>query len=257
MNLRRSINNVSLFVLLLLAASCLCAQTDRTSLGAGFDKPLKKTVLDLGPSPFYPPSRNIRKTLTCYNYSTFAVKEYDEGQKGAEWLSIVHSAEAPCTLSHGERESVLTWHGYFWGVKGTYAIFGAADDQDGGMPFAVFDVVTEQKLFEDSSLLDYHQKILSIDTAFRFSSSEAEPRPRMSYFRVVRAGCDLKTERAGCWNKLRSEYGIPQTDVPICRNYEQAEGIWESAVVYPVSVLLTNAPQVKAVDGPVFCWPTN
>src|SRR5215469_12486822 len=112
------------FVLLLLVAGSLCSQADRTDLIEGFDRPLKKTVVDLGPSPFYPHSRHVRNKLTCFYYRSFTVKEYDEGQKGAEWLSIVPSAQATCTRKHGEGEKVYMdpeWSGYFWGVKGTFA----------------------------------------------------------------------------------------------------------------------------------------
>jgi hypothetical protein len=57
--------------------------------GDSFDVPLKKKVVDFGPSPYYSASQNVRVKLSCYFYSTFMVKEYDKGQKGAEWLAIV------------------------------------------------------------------------------------------------------------------------------------------------------------------------
>ncbi len=259
MHLRSYIVAVRLFGLLLLVAGCLHAQADRANLNEGFDKPLKRTVVELGPSPFYRASQHVRNKLTCYYYSTFTVKEYDQGEKGAEWLSIVPSAQAACTRRHREDEKVYMypeWSGYFWGVKGTFAFFEAPDGDDGGLPFAVFDVSTGRKLFEDSSLLDYYQKTQHIKNAFRITSG-ADQIPQMTYLRVVRAGCDLKTEQADCWNKVRAEFGITQTEIPVCSRYEQGEGRWESAIVYPVSVLLTDSPQVKAVDGPVFCWPTD
>ena len=248
-----------LFILLLLVAGSLHAQADRANLNEGFDKPLKKTVVDLGPSPFYRASQHVRNKLTCYYYSTFTVKEYDQGEKGAEWLSIVPSAQAACTRKHREDEKVYIypeWSGYFRGVKGTVAFFDAPDGTDGGLPFAVFDVRTGRKLFEDSSLLDYYQKTLHIKNAFRITS-RPDQIPRLTYLRVVRAGCDLKTEGSDCWNRVKTTFGIKQADSPTCSGYEKAEGIWESAVVYPVSVLLTDSPKIKAVDGPVFCWPTN
>jgi len=251
---------VRLFGLLLLVAGSLHGQADRANLNEGFDKPLKKTVVDLGPSPFYEASQHVRNKLTCYYYSTLTVKEYDKGEKGAEWLSIVPSGQVACTRGHSEDERVYAypeWSGYFRGVKGTVAFFDAPDGTDGGMPFAVFDVRTGRKLFEDSSLLDYYQKTQHIKNAFRITS-RSDQIPRLTYLRVVRAGCDLKTEKTDCWNKVRAEFGITQTDIPVCSRYEQAEGrSWESAIVYPVSVLLTDSPQIKAVDGPVFCWPTD
>jgi len=250
---------VRLFGLLLLVAGFLHAQADRANLHAGFDKPLRKTVVDLGPSPFYRAPQHVRNKLTCYYYPTFTIKEYDQGEKGAEWLSIVPSAQAACTRRHREDEKVYLsseWSGYFRGVKGTLAFFDASDGDDGGLPFTAFNVGTGRKLFEDSSVLDYYQKKLHIKDAFHITSG-VDQVPVLTYFRVVPAGCDLKTEQWDCWNKVRAEFGIVQTEIPACIRYEQAEGKWESAIVYPVSVLLTDSPQIKAVDGPVFCWPTD
>jgi len=157
--------------LLLIMASALYAQADRTNRDEGFDKPLKKTVVDLGPSPFYMPSQHVRNKLTCYRHPTFTVKEYDEGEKGAEWLSIVPSAQAACTLRHREDEKVNTeWSGYFRGVKSGFVFFDAADGMDGGLPFAVFDVKTGRKLFPDSCLLDYYQKVLHINSEPAFAA---------------------------------------------------------------------------------------
>lgn len=258
MHLRGKIIEVRLFGLLLLVAGSLHAQADRANLNEGFDKPVKKTSVDFGRSPYYAPTQHVRKKLTCYHYSTFTVKQYDEGQKGAEWLSIVPSAKAACSRRHSKDEKVYLypeWSGYFRGAKGTVAFFNAADGVDGGMPFAVFEVRTGRKLFEDSSLLDYNQKTLHIKDAFRITNGPDQI-PRLIYLRIVRAGCDLKTERSDCWNRVRVEFGITQTEIPACTGYEKAQGRLESVIVYPVSVLLTDSPKVNAVDGPVFCWPT-
>jgi hypothetical protein len=239
-----------------LVAGSLYAQVDRTNLDEGFDKPLKKTVVDFGPSPFYKASQHVRNKLTCYYYPAFTVKEYDQGEKGAEWLSIVPSAQAACARRHEEHEKVYTteWSGYFRGVNGAVVFFDASDGEDGGMPFAAFDSGTGRKLFEDFSVLDYYQKKLHIKDAFRITSG-VDQVPVLTYFRVVPAGCDLKTEQWDCWNKVRAEFGIVQTEIPTCIRYEQAEGKRESAIVYPVSVLLTDSPQIKAANGPVSCWP--
>jgi len=251
----RKIHGVCVLTLSLVAGS-LYAQVDRANLDGGFDKPLRKTVVDFGPSPFYRATQHVRNKLTCYYYSAFTVKEYDQGEKGAEWLSIVPSAQAACARRHEEHEKVYTteWSGYFRGVKGTVVFFDASDGENGGMPFAAFDSGTGRKLFEDSSLPDYYQKTLHLKNVFRVTS-EADQNPRLTYLRVARAGCNLKAEQWECWNKVRAQFGITQTDIPICSRYEQAD--WESAIVYPVSVVLTDSPQIKAVDGPVFCWPTD
>jgi hypothetical protein len=122
------------------------------------------------------------------------------------------------------------------------------------MPFAAFDSATGRKLFEDSSLLDYYQKALHLKNVFRITS-EADRNPLLTYFRVARAGCNLKVEQSECWNKVRAQFGITQTAIPVCSRYERAD--WESAIVYPVAVVLTDSPQIKAIDGLVFCWPTD
>jgi hypothetical protein len=191
---------VKLLGVLLLVVESLFAQTDRAGLDEGFDQPVKKTVVDLGSTAYYRPTQHVRKKLTCYYYSTFTVKQYDEGQKGAEWLSVVPLAHARCTRTHSKGENVLTWRewsGYFWGARYRYALFMAPDGEDGGLPFAVFDVKTGRKLFEDASLLDYYQKTPQIKNAFRISGG-ADQIARLTYFRVVRAGCNLKTKPADC-----------------------------------------------------------
>jgi len=120
-----------------------------------FDVPLKKTVVHLGQSPYYH-GGNVRVKLSCYFYSTFMVKEYDEGQKGAEWLSIVSvdaRTASTCTQSHAVAEKVIEepeWGGYFKGAKRNLVIFHAADGTNGGMPFVVYDARTGTKVFQDS-----------------------------------------------------------------------------------------------------------
>jgi hypothetical protein len=252
MHLRSYIVGVKLFDVLLLVA-CFCVPQTAQAVDEGFDTPIRKIVVDFGPSPYYRPAQHVRNTLTCFHYSTFTVKQYDEGQKGAEWLSIVPSGDAACTRTHKEGEDVPTW-GYFWGASGMYAFFSAPDGEDGGLSFAVFDVRTRRKVFEDSSVLDHYLKTLHIENAFRITS-RADQVPKLNYLRVVRAECSLRKEQADCWNKVRAEFGIRQTDTPVCSGYEHAD--WESAVVYPVSVVVTDYPQIKAADGPVFCWPTD
>ena len=90
---------VCVLTLSLLAGS-LYAQVNCTNLDEGFDKPVKKAVVDFGPSPFYRASQHVRNKLTCYYYPAITVKEYDQGEKGAEWLAIVPSAQAACTRRH-------------------------------------------------------------------------------------------------------------------------------------------------------------
>lgn len=139
-----------------LLSTFMCAQLRQDSLPP-FDKPVKK-VLDLGPSPYYLPSQNMRKKLNCYIYRTFMVKEYDEGQKGAEWLSILPfqaGGRPACSLSHLSGEKVIhdDISGYFNGAKDSFVFFQAADGIDGGIPFVVYDTRTGTQVFHDSAYL--------------------------------------------------------------------------------------------------------
>ena len=91
----------------------------------------------------------------------------------------------------------------------------------------MFDGRTGRRLFEDSVLLDYCDKKLHIKDTFRIISGSGEI-PRFTYFRVAPAGCDLTTEKTDCWMKVKADFGIAQTDIPVCSGYEDAEGRWES-----------------------------
>src|SRR5215510_3228559 len=107
---------------------------DSTASADSFDEPLKKDVVDFGPSPYYA-AGDVRMKLSCYMYPTFMVKEYDERQKGAEWLAIVpieKGVTRECTKSHVQGEQVFEkealepeWIGYFLGAKENLVFFDA------------------------------------------------------------------------------------------------------------------------------------
>jgi hypothetical protein len=230
-----------------------------------FDAPLKKQVVDNGPSPYYEPRQHVRNKLSCYFYSTFMVKEYDEGEKGSEWLAIapVENQTPPaCTLTHSANEKVIAypeWSGYFLGAKGRLAFFVEADGIDEGMPFAVYDSQTKTKIFEDS----YH------DTTIFNQKEQGSPFDHMrifegkngefilKYLRVVEAGCDLHSEKAPCWERVRKKLELQDTQMPTCTGYKSISPRFESAVAYPVEVALFRKPVTKTIEGPVRCWPAN
>ncbi len=88
------------------------------------------------------------------------VKEYDISQKGAEWTSFIRiaaNAHPECTQSHIPGEKVFDkgndWIGYFEGVKEDFVFLGAADGDNGGIQFAVYDSRTGKKVFEDTDCL--------------------------------------------------------------------------------------------------------
>jgi hypothetical protein len=140
-----------------------------TKSGDSFDEPLKKKVVDCGLSPYYESRWNRRNELSCYSYSQFMVKQYDEGQKGSEWLAIVPivGQTAPeCSLTHTANEKVITypeWSGYFMGGKGKLVFFSGADGFNEGMPFVAYDSQTGTKVFEDSyhDTSIFHRKVES------------------------------------------------------------------------------------------------
>jgi hypothetical protein len=252
---------VKLVLMFLVLSSSMLARDEHDYVDT-FDKPVT-TVLDLGPSPYYRPSSQMRKTLTCYIYPSFMVKQYDERQKGAEWLSILRfkpSNPPACSLTHLGGEKVIhwpEWSGYFRGAKGPFAFFDASDGIDVGMPFVVYDTRTGKKVFEDSDYLWSATSVPASSKVFKVSLDDKQ-RLVLTYLRVVSTNCDLMKDGAVCWKRVTSKYGILATQQPVCHGYKQDyKGKWWSAVGYPVSVVVSAQNRIKAVDGPVFCWPTD
>lgn len=131
-----------------------CGTFSLAASADSFDVPLKKKVVNFGPSPYV---RGYRNRLSCYFYRTFVVMEYDEGQKGAEWQAIVpiqNGIVPACIEPNKEGRRIIKtgeWGGYFKGVKENLVFFDAADGADGGIPFAVYDSGTGKKIFADSA----------------------------------------------------------------------------------------------------------
>lgn len=229
-----------------------------------FDAPLKKKVVEFGPSPYYP-GGNVQIKLSCYFYATFMVKEYDEGQKGAEWLAIVPIKEGMvpvCARSHGPGERVIEkpeWGGYFKGAKGCLVFFNDADGANGGLPFVVYDSRTGRKIFEDSAYDSSMWKKKVEDSPFNRLrvSSALDGQLSLKYLRVVEAGCDLHTEKAFCWEQVSKKLALGSGQVPVCSGYKSIPTRWTSAVACPVEVSLFPQPAFKAIAGPVKCWPVD
>lgn len=230
-----------------------------------FDVPAKKKTVLYELSPYYSPSRNVRIRLSCFSYSTFMVKEYDEGQKGAEWLAIVPAekgASPPCTRSHAVGERVIKypeWSGYFKGAKGNLVFFHASDGIDGGMPFVVYDSRTGKKLFKDyycDSTMWTAKAEESPFNQIRISSS-SDGQVSLTYLRVKRTDCDLHRAKATCWERVRNKLGLMSTQTPVCSGYKDVKAPYPSSIAYPVEVTLFPRPSAKNVDGPVKCWPVD
>jgi hypothetical protein len=232
-----------------------------------FDVPLKKKVVDFGPSENNLPGRqNFQVKLYCFFYPSFVIKEYDdEGKKGAEWVAIVpiqKDTVSACTGAHASGERVFTspeWFGYFHGVKGTLVFLDDPDGTDGGMPFTIYDFRTGHKIFRDSAYDSrmWNQKVPSSPfNHLRFSSAQ-DSDLTMTYLRVVEADCDLHTEKTACWEQLRKKIELKGGQTPVCTGYENISSRWVSAVAYPVEVSLFPQPVTRTIAGPVKCWPVD
>ncbi len=244
---------------LLLCAAALPAQNS-------FDHPLKKMVVDLGPSPYHPGDQHERIRLSCYFFPTFVVKEYDEREVGAEWLSIAPvaaGATGECTKSHVAGERLINpddWSGYFKGVRGSLVFFDAPDGLNGGLPFAIFEAGTLKKLFEDTAYdaSMYARKPPPSPFNRLRVSSDADQRVVLRYLRVVAVDCDLHREKNACWEQVRRKLGLEDASMPVCSDYERAAGrLWPSAIAYPVEVSLAPVPRVRHIPGPLKCWPAD
>jgi len=230
----------------------------------GMDRPLKEQVVDFGPSPYYPAGR-VRIKLTCYFYAKLMVKQYDAGQKGAEWLAIVpvQKDQAPiCAESHGHGEKVIEgaeWNGYFKGVKGNLVFLDAADGTDVGIPFAVYDSITGKKIFADSaydSRIENTKVAQSLFNRMRVATA-ADGTVILKYLRVAEAGCDLHGKKETCWEEVRKKFDLKNLQPPVCDRYKNLPTAWESAIAYPVETSLSERPETKTIAGPIRCWPVD
>jgi hypothetical protein len=228
------------------------------------DVPRKKEVVEFGPSPYYP-SAKVPIKLSCDLYEDFMVKEYDEGQKGAEWLAIVpvkERVEPPCTKSHAADEKVIVypeWSGYFKGAKGNFVIFHAEDGVNGGMPFVIYDSRTGKQLFQDSYFYAGMWSTKFPDSPFNDIrvNITRDGQVFLKYLRVEEGGCDLHLERTACWPKVIKKFALKTTSAPVCSGYQGITTRYESALAYPVEVSLFPQPSTRTIEGPVRCWPVD
>jgi len=229
-----------------------------------FDVPADKKIVDFGPSPYYANTSTApRAKLSCYFYLTFIVKEYDEGEKGAEWLAIapIGDMKAPeCSRSHVPSEKVIEgreWSGYFKGARGNLVFFTGDDGYNGGMPFAVYDSRTGKKLFDDVAYDSSFVNKGVPDSPFnRLRVSGPHDSPRLSYLRVIATDCDLHREGATCWETIKKQFGLSGPG-PVCSGYSGINTPYPSVVAYPVEVSLFPEPSTKTEVGPIRCWPVD
>jgi hypothetical protein len=247
-----------------LLASSLVALAP-VALAQSFDTPIKQQVLDLGPSPYYSPNQKVQIKLSCYFFPTLMVKEYDEGQKGAEWLSIVSAVsgqEPACGKLPTPGEKIIKypeWTGYFMGVKGSLVFFRADDGMNGGLPFAVYDSKTETKIFHDNAYDadTWNEKAAASPFDKLRVSLNRDQHASLQYLRVVVTDCDLYHDKSSCWQQIRKKINLKEFPAPTCRGYEEVTTRLDSVIAYPVEVTLLPEPAFSMVDGPVLCWPVD
>ena len=150
-----------------LAAVLLVSQA---GLAESFDKPLHKTVLDLGRSTNLMKNDNRHVTVTCWYYKHFMIKEQDDpGLKGAilitlasvqpghipQCLQALQPSEKKFTEWSEEYKKFVPWNGYFAGVKHDLIFLEWPDgDDNSGIPFTAFETDAKTKFFEDSVMLE-------------------------------------------------------------------------------------------------------
>jgi hypothetical protein len=227
------------------------------ALAESFDKPVRTTVVDLGPSPSQDrlQGSRFRVKLSCSYYPAFMVKELDDdGLKGTRWVTIVpvENGRIPaCRRSHGSTERFMAKEWWtFLGAKGSLLFLEAADgDENQGIPFRVLDRKTGKKIFEDSAWWDGHLEF----------AQTPDGRISLSYLRVVGDDCSIPKGGTSCWNKFTEKFGLPLAAAPKCTNYLGEQTLTaedtqsRSAIAYPVAVELFPRPSIKAILGPVKC----
>jgi len=255
--------NVATIIGGFLAAVLLVCQA---GLAESFEKPLHKTVLDLGRSTYLMSNDNRHVTVTCWYYKHFMVKEQnDPGVKGAEHITLTplrpgHLPKCSQALQPGEKEFTVwseeskifvPWNGYFAGVKHDLIFLEWPDgDDNSGIPFTAFEADAKTKYFEDSVTIEARG-----ERHLNFLPTSAN-QIVLRYLRVASAGCSIPKSGESCWSKLQQQTGLSQSSVPKCTDYEGREaGVAASVIAYPVEATLYPKPSIRPLGGPVRCYP--
>jgi hypothetical protein len=245
-----------------------------SALADDFDKPLKKVVVDLGPSSYFPDPSSPHSVLSCIFFANFMIKEVDnnwiKGTVSTAIVSIANGAQAACTQSHEPQEQHLeveepSWWG-FWGAKGHLLFFMAADGFNGGRGFLIYDFHARRKVFEDSAELSYDprwwKKRKREGSAFSGLKvvTSLDGRIILRYRRVEGTDCDLRRKQeAACWRDVIAKLDLKTAQIPVCdyRGINPAQKHYASAIAYPVEVSLSPQPTIKTLSGAVGCWPVD
>jgi hypothetical protein len=230
-----------------------------------FDKPVRKTVVNLERSRSLMPNSRSRIQLSCFYYPAFMIKQLDDpGEKGTQSVTIDSdlNGEFPaCRQSHSPTEQFLAKDGWFFiGAKGSLLFFEAPDGTSGGMPFRILEMKTRKKIFEDSVWWKGHLEF----------ASTPDGKMTLRYPRLVEGDCSIPKDGISCWSKFRRDWGLALATAPKCTGYRhEGEREWvvgdegvppepittASAIAYPVVVKLFQQPSISAVPGEVKCSP--
>lgn len=234
----------------LLGATLLLAAP--AARGESFDPPLHERVVNLRSSR----ASSGPSKLTCDYYSSFMVKQLDQGEEGAAWIAIVpaRAGHFPvCAPTHAATEKVIPgqdWCGYFQGAKQDYVFLNACNAYNGGQDFAVYDARTGTRIFQDTA-------VDSVAGGPHFSRAP-DGQLVLRYSRIAVFACTLPREQAACWSQIEDKLGLENVAAPACVAYEKQ--MTGSVIAYPVEVTLSltpdlRTPQVRAVAGEIRCWP--
>lgn len=240
-----------------------------SAYGQSFDKPLHKTVLDMGLAQNLLPYSKQRVTMTCWFYPHFMIKEQDDpGMKGAVLIALTpmhrgHTPRCRKTSQPGEKpfqewsaeiKAFVTPYGYFAGAKRNMVFLGGSDgDSNSGNPLAVFRADGMTKVFEDSMKPGRHHHWTPL---IRFHSGPGK-QLTMHYVRLTNASCSIPKSGEACWSKLKQQTGLTQSPMPKCSDYPGKEaGTADSVIAYPVEVSLFPKPLIRPLGGPTECYPS-
>jgi hypothetical protein len=193
-----------------------------------FDKPLREQHLTLPPNPT-DPNPQAHPRVSCYYYPDFMVKQVDlEWIKGARQLSVIRTQKgqpaAVCQRENIDSENVITdWSGRFMGVRQGYAFFSGADGSNYGVPFAVYDGETQEKIF-----FDVAHPLLSVEPILPPRDPELQSLDYrgllLKYRKVYVAPCSMRGDADHCWAVIKQITGLTQAKPPRCDSAYGAEG---------------------------------
>jgi hypothetical protein len=218
-----------------------------------FDKPVQTKVVDMGPSSLLMRREDVK--LTCFYYPKFMIKQLDDpGNKGALLIAIVPvrpGYRPECIRGRTAGERVFKdWDRYFEGVKHDLVFLYDSDGTDGGLGFTAYDSKTMAKVFRDSVSLDTPG---NLDSLLVFVPA-SDVQITLRYVRVVIGDCSLLNDGSACWSRIKQKAGLGDAPMPAC-DYHGEDVRDPSIIGYPVEVSLFPKLSIKALAGPVKCWP--